>query len=87
MNTFKEIIQEAKSEDRLFKKLVDMLDRGEFDYKIDNSKMGAPRIKLGKLVISSGSVFHDQYTVFKNMKELKSFKNIGDLLGYVEKLA
>ena len=41
------------------------------------------RSKVGDYVVGSGTVFHDQYTVFKGKKELESLLNVGQVLDFI----
>ena len=82
-----EKINEGDKEAQLYKKLISTLKKENITYKIDDSKtIGQPRVIIGKYVIGSGTVYHNEYTIYKNKKELGSYNSITGILDYISNI-
>lgn len=82
-----EKINEVSKEEQLYKKLISTLKKDGTTYKIDDSKtIGQPRVIIGDYVIGSGTVYHNEYTIYKNKKELESYNSITKVLDYVSNI-
>lgn len=84
--SFRKFLEINESESQLFKSLIKTLNKNNIEYKEIEKSIGQPTLIVNNFKIASGSVFHDQYTVFtKAGKEIESFKDLNKLLSFIKK--
>lgn len=82
--SFRKFLEINESELQLFKSLIKTLNKNNIEYKEIEKSIGQPTLIVNDFKIASGSVFHDQYTVFtKAGKEIESFKDLNNLIDFV----
>ena len=83
MSTFRSIIEADATSRNMERKLKALLDIFDIEYKIEQKATGSNTFKFDDYKISVGGVFVNQYTLFKDNKEIKAqitYQEIEDFL-------